>query len=114
VQESSYSHLFGVIPVGLIGLIGFGLVDAAWLVVLVTRPRVSDWTRVALAAGAFGGLAFSIYLTCLEIFVIRAACIWCLTTAVLSMALLWVTAGPAAEAWRRIRQTADLPLPAGG
>jgi len=48
--------------------------------------------RFGLAAG---GTLFSIYLTFLEPFVIGATCAWCLTSAIIMTALLWLTAGPA-------------------
>ena len=47
------------------------------------------------------GVAVSIYLTYLEIFVIRADCMWCLTSAVIMTALLLVSAAAAAVIWRQ-------------
>jgi len=58
---------------------------------------------VGLALGAAGGVAFSIYLTFLEPFVIGATCIWCLSSAIIVTALFWITAGPGWAAWRRLR-----------
>ena len=46
------------------------------------------------------GLAFSIYLTFLEPFVIGASCAWCLTSAVIMTVLLWLTAVPPAHVRR--------------
>jgi len=102
VQQSSYARLFGVVPIGVIGLFGFGAVLLVWGLVVIARPRASDWGRVALGAGAVAGIGFSIYLTFLEPFVIGAVCAWCLTSAAVATTLVWVTAGPAAEAWRRL------------
>jgi uncharacterized membrane protein len=42
---------------------------------------------------AFGTL-FSIYLTFLEPFVIGATCAWCLTSAIIMTALLWLSITP--------------------
>jgi len=103
VQQSSYARLFGVIPVGLIGLIGFGVVLTALVVVLLARPVIADWCRVALGVGAVAGVAFSTYLTCVELFVIHAVCAWCLGSAVVAIGVLWTTSGPAAAAWHRLR-----------
>ncbi|HLA67169.1 MAG TPA: vitamin K epoxide reductase family protein [Acidimicrobiia bacterium] len=103
VQQSGWARLFGVIPVGVIGLIGFGTVLALLVIVVVGRPSVSDWARTALGVGAVAGVAFSVYLTILELFVIRAVCAWCLTSALIAAGLMWVTIGPAADAWRRVR-----------
>jgi len=41
-----------------------------------------------------GGTLFSVYLTFLEPFVIRATCAWCLTSAILMTALLLFTVTP--------------------
>jgi uncharacterized membrane protein len=40
------------------------------------------------------GTLFSIYLTFLEPFVIGATCAWCLASAVIMTALLWLAATP--------------------
>ena len=67
---------------------------------------------VLIGMGAWIGTLFSIYLTFLEPFVIGATCMWCISSAVVMMALLWITAGPAIEAWHRLR---DEPVePSGG
>jgi uncharacterized membrane protein len=42
---------------------------------------------------AVAGVAFSVYLTFLEPFVIGATCAWCITSALLMTALLIMTAG---------------------
>jgi uncharacterized membrane protein len=47
---------------------------------------------------ALFGTVFSIYLTYLELFVIKAVCIWCLSSAVI-MALLMLLTLPAATQW---------------
>jgi uncharacterized membrane protein/thiol-disulfide isomerase/thioredoxin len=102
VQQSSYARLFGAVPIGIVGLVGFGAVLLVWGVVVVARSRTSDLARVALGVGAIAGVAFSVYLTFLEPFVIGAVCAWCLASAAVATGLVWVTAGPAATAWRRL------------
>jgi len=87
VQSSSYAKLFGLLPVGVFGLFGYFGLLAAWLVRRLI-PRAEK-----LAAAGFLGMAtfaviFSIYLTYLELFVIKAVCLWCLTSAVLVTLLL--------------------------
>lgn len=97
VQQSEYARLFGVLPIGVLGLAGYAAILAAWLTAKFGPRR---YTRAALAA-LFGmtlfGVLFSIYLTFLEPFVIGATCAWCLTSAVIMTALLWVTL-PASKA----------------
>jgi uncharacterized membrane protein len=43
---------------------------------------------------AAGGVIFSLYLTYLELFVIRAVCIWCLTSAVIITLLMLLSLKP--------------------
>jgi uncharacterized membrane protein len=103
VQQSEYAELFGVIPIGLLGLVGYAVVLVAWLVARAEHDPVSDWARVALLAGTVAGVGFSIYLTFLEPFVIGATCAWCLTSAVVITVLMWLAAGPGIDALRRLR-----------
>jgi uncharacterized membrane protein len=107
VQQSEWAELFGVIPIGIIGVAGYAVVLAAWAVARLRSGRLADWARVALLAGAVSGVAFSIYLTFLEPFVIGATCMWCLGSAVVVTLLLWLTARPGWAAWRRLRAGRD-------
>lgn len=111
VQQSEYARLFGVIPVGGVGLAGYVGIIAAWLASRYLKNPLSDWAKVALLVMALFGTAFSAYLTFLEPFVIGATCAWCLTSSVIITAimLLALPAGVAAGLkLRRSRlQTAD-------
>lgn len=91
VQQSEWAKLFGVLPVGVLGLAGYAALVAAWGVARSgSAPRrIAAWT--AFWAMAWMGTAFSAYLTFLEPFVIGATCAWCVTSA-LVMALLLVAA----------------------
>jgi uncharacterized membrane protein len=53
---------------------------------------------VVMFAMSLLGVVFSIYLTTLEPFVIGATCAWCLTSAIVQAAILWLASGPAALA----------------
>ena len=100
VQRSPYARLFGVVPVGLVGVSGYILIAAAWL---VQKFGSGQWRQLgALAAWALTlfGVLFFIYLTFLEPFVIGATCSWCLTSAVVMILLLWASTSPAIEAWK--------------
>ncbi|MFW6182983.1 MAG: vitamin K epoxide reductase family protein, partial [Chloroflexota bacterium] len=82
VQTSSYAYLFGV-PLGVIGAGGYLVILGLWAWM---RRGASIAAPLLLGASIFG-LLFSIYLTYLEPFVIRAVCAWCLASAAI-MALL--------------------------
>jgi len=79
VQSSSYAKVGGV-PVPLIGLVGY----VAILASLMVR---GESARLATAAMALGGFAFSVYLTSLELFEIHAICQWCVGSAIVMTAI---------------------------
>jgi uncharacterized membrane protein len=91
VQQSPYATLFGVIPVGLLGLVGYGVMLVLWVLGMVGRPA-NGLVRRLLFAVTLAGLVFSIYLTFLEPFVIGATCLWCLSSAGIITALTWLSA----------------------
>lgn len=90
VQRSAFARLFGV-PIGVLGVAGYVAILVAWAIGTRAAPRAARVARVAMIAMTFAGIAFSIYLTFLEPFVIGATCAWCLTSAVLMTALLAVS-----------------------
>ena len=94
VQQSRYATLFGFLPIGVLGLLGYLALLAAWL----TRkylPKFAKPADIAFFGMAFFAVLFSLYLTYLEPFVIRAVCIWCLTSAVIVTLLLLLGTPPA-------------------
>jgi uncharacterized membrane protein len=103
VQQSPYAFLFGLIPVGALGVIGFGFIILTWGATRYLPGRAHDLLQVALFAMTLIGTLFSIYLTFLEPFVIGATCAWCLTSAILQTVLLWLTDDPARAALARLR-----------
>jgi uncharacterized membrane protein/thiol-disulfide isomerase/thioredoxin len=103
VQQSKYARLFGVLPVGVIGLAGYAAMLAVWAFGRWGNGRLAEAAPIILLEMALVGTLFSIYLTFLEPFVIGATCAWCLTSAVLMTVLLWMVAKPG---WSALR---DLP-----
>lgn len=87
VQSSPYARLFGVLPLGVFGLMGYLALLAAWWVRRVA-PALRRPAALAYFAMALFGTIFSLYLTYLEAFVLRAVCLWCLSSAVIMAALL--------------------------
>ncbi|HTS89758.1 MAG TPA: vitamin K epoxide reductase family protein [Gemmatimonadales bacterium] len=85
VQSSSYSTVLGV-NVPLIGVVGYAAV-LVLSVLALARPRDPRWPRLLLW-GAVLGTAFTAYLTCIELFVIRAICRWCVGSAVVMVSIL--------------------------
>jgi uncharacterized membrane protein len=95
VQSSAYAKLFGVLPVGLLGLLGYLAILTAWVVGHYSQGSLSILAAVAVYAFALFGVLFSIYLTYLELAIILAICVWCLTSAVIMAALLFLSTGSA-------------------
>lgn len=104
VQQSPYAMLFGVLPIGVLGIGGYLAILAAWALARVDDIRTSDAAQVGLLAMALFGTVFSLYLTFLEPFVIGATCAWCLTSALVMMLLLWLIAPSGWAAVKRLRR----------
>jgi uncharacterized membrane protein len=98
VQQSPYALLFGILPVGVLGAFGFLAIFVVWLWHKVRKDKLAGLAPLALFGMAGFGTLFSVYLTYLELFVIHAVCIWCLSSAVL-ITLLMLFSLPAASRW---------------
>ena len=81
VNTSDYAELAGV-PVALLGLGGY----VAILALAVAGGRVA-WAAPGLLFAATVGLLYSGYLTWVELAVLHAVCLWCVTSAVLIAAI---------------------------
>lgn len=78
VNRSEYSTIMGI-PVAGVGVAGYGL-----LFVLATFRRSRSETPNQLLAAAIAGLAFALYLTYIEAYILLTWCILC----VISLALI--------------------------
>lgn len=96
VQQSRYARLFDILPVGVLGLMGYVALLAAWLTGRL-MPKLKKGAALGFFAMAFFAVLFSLYLTYLEPFIIRAVCIWCLTSAVIVTVLLFLGTSPAVQ-----------------
>lgn len=113
VQQSKYATLFGVLPIGVLGLIGFLAVFASWSVRRWASDQISRWAAIGILGMTGFGVLFSIYLTFLEPFVIGATCIWCLSSAVIMTTLYVLALKPGRKAWLQLAGTAaPVQLPA--
>ncbi|MFO7623246.1 MAG: vitamin K epoxide reductase family protein, partial [Anaerolineales bacterium] len=97
VQSSPYARLFGVLHIGVLGVVGYILILAAWMWKRLRSDRLAMYASLAIFGMAFFGTLFSLYLTYLEPFVIRAVCAWCLASAVLITLLMLVNVTPALQ-----------------
>ncbi|MBI2846361.1 MAG: vitamin K epoxide reductase family protein [Chloroflexi bacterium] len=92
VNASVYSEIMGI-PIAFLGLLMFlvllGL--GIWQFYAINEKR-----NIALAIFtiSLAGMLYSAYLTYIELFVLRAICPWCVTTAVLITAILALSVRP--------------------
>jgi uncharacterized membrane protein len=103
VQTSPYARLFGVVPVGLFGAAGFLAILGAWLWHRLHGEGLSAYMPAAILGLTVFGTLFSVYLTYLEIFIIKAVCIWCLSSALI-ITLLMLAGLPAAANWLAVTE----------
>jgi uncharacterized membrane protein len=90
VNTSKWSRFLGI-PVAAWGLVFY--LDVFTIALISTLPRFED-TRafsLVLVAEAAVGVLFSAWLTYLELGVIHAICIWCVTSAVIVTLILLVS-----------------------
>ena len=90
VNTSRWSRFLGL-PVAAWGLLFY--LDVFAIAVVATLPRFEDQRvlSIVLIAEAAVGVLFSAWLTYLELFVIHAICIWCVTSAVIVTLILIVS-----------------------
>lgn len=98
VQASPFAKLFGFLPVGLLGAVGYIGILVAWFLGRRSAGALGRIAPLLVFGMALFGVLFTIYLTYLELFVIKAVCIWCLTSAVLMALVLALSVGPALDA----------------
>ncbi|MDT8435409.1 MAG: vitamin K epoxide reductase family protein [Gemmatimonadota bacterium] len=98
VQTSRWARFLGQ-PVAAWGVAWYVVVLGTALALQAGRWETGG--RGVLAAAAWAGVAFSAYLTALELFVIHAICMWCVISAGLATGIFLLTAP-----WGRKRRSA--------
>lgn len=83
VQNSPWAYFLGI-PVAAWGLAGYLAILVVALAGTSERFAAAPWVPVALLTMTGIALAFSLYLSYLEEFVIHAWCQWCIASAVVS------------------------------
>ncbi len=105
VQQSDFAVLFGILPVGMAGFIGYLVILALWAWQRFGPEEQAAKTAWLLPFVIYFGVVFSTYLTFLEPFVIGAICMWCVTSAWIMTALLFLT-----FRWTIPRPTTSRPI----
>jgi uncharacterized membrane protein len=107
VQSSPYARLFGFLPLGVLGMIGYLAILAGWLYPRLRRDRWALYAPLVVLGMTVFGVLFSLYLTYLELFVIRAVCMWCLASAVIMTLLLLLSLKPALGVIQALKDAGD-------
>jgi uncharacterized membrane protein len=98
VQTSEFAYVFGILPVGILGAVGYVGILLAWIFWRFGPEQTKKIGILSLWGMAWFGVLFSIYLTFLEPFVIGATCMWCITSALLITCIFWASTNPAISA----------------
>lgn len=98
VLNSSYGNIFGIpLPVfGLLAYLGMGVFALSPLLVSQEnqrslRKKLEDWTWLLLLVGSTAMVIFSSYLMYILAFEIKAVCYYCLSSALFSFSLFFLT-----------------------
>jgi uncharacterized membrane protein/thiol-disulfide isomerase/thioredoxin len=96
VQTSQYASILGI-PVAVLGVLNYVAILALWAVQSLSTGRWADLAGRALIVLTIIGVLFSVYLTLLELFVIRAVCAWCLSSAVITTLIMLLVLLPVTQ-----------------
>jgi uncharacterized membrane protein len=105
VQTSPYAQIVGV-PVAVLGLLNYLAILGMWLFVRFSRGQAADLALFGILILTLVGTVFSIYLTMLEIFVIIAVCLWCLSSALITTAIMLLVAAAIRQDVRKLQRPA--------
>jgi uncharacterized membrane protein/thiol-disulfide isomerase/thioredoxin len=102
VQQSEYARLFGILPIGILGITGYMLILVTWIIGRSANRRKAAYSCLFLVGMSALGVIFSIYLTFLEPFVIGATCAWCLTSAIIMTIMFLLNIAPGRSAFQTL------------
>lgn len=96
VNNSLYAKFYGV-PVAFIGLAGYLVLLVLAIKALQSEGGVQRrWVGLGFLL-SLGGLAFSAYLTYIELYIIQAVCSWCVSSAII---ITLLATASAVNVWR--------------
>jgi len=93
VQSSPYARILGI-PIAVLGVLNYVAIIVLWVAHRLLRGQWAKLPALGLLGLTLFGTLFSIYLTCLELFVIHAICAWCLSSAVITTLLMLLAGMP--------------------
>jgi uncharacterized membrane protein len=81
VNTSRYSEVFGI-PLGLLGALGYLLISML-LFIIRYNTALERGTRYTLFGVSLIGFIYSLYLTYIEIYILKAVCPFCILSAIM-------------------------------
>lgn len=97
VVNSRYSRFLGF-RVEELGMAYYGALSLGYGLSLIASYPVSAWITYLLLSVSLGGVLFSVYLTFIQVFALRALCSWCLTSAAITIVIFAIAFVGAPEA----------------
>lgn len=90
VIESQYSEILGI-PVEILGMAYYAFVIASHVGILLVPGVVDPFVMAVGILLSFGAFCFSVYLICVQAFLIKEWCTWCITSATISLLIFILT-----------------------
>jgi uncharacterized membrane protein len=100
VQQSKYSKIFNLIPISLLGMIAYSFCIVFWTAGRISSAIIKNLFTISAWGISVVAVCFFVYLTFLEPFVIGATCMWCITTAVITIISALIATKPALTAFQ--------------
>lgn len=92
VIGSKYSEILGI-PVEILGMGYYGFVVFSHVGLLLAPGVVDSFVMSAGIVLSFGAFCFSIYLICVQAFILKEWCMWCVTSATICLLIFIITIG---------------------
>jgi uncharacterized membrane protein len=90
VVHSDYSTMFGF-PVELLGMIYYAFISVASILLIFLPGQMPLVLSTIMSGASVLAFTFSVYLICIQIFVLKKGCYWCFVSAVFCLLIFIFT-----------------------
>lgn len=90
VVHSDYSKFLGV-PVEIFGMIYYGLVSISYLIFIFMPNVLPPFEVGVVIISSLAAFIFSLYLICVQIFILKKGCFWCYISALICVLIFILT-----------------------
>jgi len=102
VLRSPFAMVFETMPTSALSLAGHLMITGLWFVGRRSVARKANITILCLFGIVVAAVVLTIYLLSVQLLSVGVSCVWCLVSAILVTALLWILAPKITSAWNRI------------